>query len=250
MSSFFTSTLNTIESNFTDRKTREEIEGFAIGAASFAVAEEIPVIGEVQLAGQILDFFDPFGYNQALSEDAINTLVTKSINSILASQATGTACYQSGDITNQACVDAGISADDMKTFLSLSSTGQNQKLASINSWTRKTDPLSNNVPLYICTLQSDLTDISDPKRCSVPQYTELFSTYWNNNLNAYQNNLTGALQSAAAAQTSALQNEITQQEQTQDATNQKKLSRLKSVLIAATIIVFIVIYLIVNKIVK
>ena len=43
------------------------------------IMDEIPGLGELQMAGQVIDYIDPYGYNHVINRDAISNYMVQPV---------------------------------------------------------------------------------------------------------------------------------------------------------------------------
>lgn len=186
-----------VSGKFNDQATREKYESMAVMVGSLALAESIPGLGELQMAGQVIDFIDPYGYNQAITRDALDGILTNQYSSIQDMQTSILNCYQGNDPNSSDCAKAKISPDSLANFAKLSPTLQEKRLKSLTSWVTPMAPEVLYEDMYICQLDTTLGDITT--NCNDPVYKDLYTTFYNNNVASYQADAKAAAAKDAAA---------------------------------------------------
>jgi hypothetical protein len=169
--------------NLANKDSREKFEQLASMLGSIGVAEAIPGVGEIQMASMFIDFLDPYGYNQALTQDVLEQYVwTPQYNKIIEAQNNVTKCYTSGDST--ACTAVGITPDKLASYKSMSPTLQALTLKSRTSILTPADPVLQNPQQLSCQLSTSPDSMN--KECTDDLYKNTYLDFYNKNAAAYQ----------------------------------------------------------------
>lgn len=233
---YFGSIVNNLTNNIKDQQQREKMEDYAVMIGSIVAAEAIPVLGELQLGVQFLDFIDPYGYNQALNRDSLNQMLTSQYQSIQDMQASISDCYNSNGSNTQSCTNAGITADDLTRFQNYSPNVQQKLLKTSTSWLTPIDPIVRFPDALMCTTSTNPTQMAD---CKNPKYQGYYMDYWNKNVAQYQADANAAEQAAAQQAADSLSGD-----NDQDSRNNNNKRAIQLMLSVAFIVAVLVILLI------
>ena len=239
MSSFI-NTWNQIEGSFADTASREKIESMAVMIASIVIAEEVPVLGEIQMALQLIDFIDPYGYNQALTRSTLNKLMQEQYTKIQTAQTAMANCFTTSDPT--ACADAKISSSDLAEFKKLPQSLQDLRVKSLSSWATPFPPEVNYPDMMLCTLATTPERMQD---CKNDLYKTTYLDYFNKNAPAYQANAEEAEAQAAAQAAAGFSGNSTQ-----DASNSAHKKKIVIAVGVAYVVIIIIVFLLASKVFK
>lgn len=178
-----------MSSNMTNQEQREKIENYSMMLGSLAIASAVPGFGELQMGLQFLDFIDPYGYNQALTRESLDGMLTDQYTKIQASQESARQCL-SGEDPSQ-CDSLGITPDSLEKFNKLPSDLKTKRIKSITSWATPMDPIVKFPDALLCTTATNPEQIKD---CKNDLYRNLYLDYFNKNAPAYQANAEKARQ--------------------------------------------------------
>jgi hypothetical protein len=234
----FTKLWSHLESTFTDQDQRERLEGIACTLGSVAIAAEIPVFGEIQLGLQVLDFIDPYGYNQAINRDTLDSMLQPQFQKIVDMQNNVKTCYTTGT----GCDAVGITQAQVKEFQALPASLQEKRLKTITSWANPYPPEVNYPDMLLCTLATDVERI---EACKDPDYKRLYKEYWNQHINDYTKSPTTAYSTDVKQQVSSL---ITPTNLTQNKDNQDTKKKVNVMLVVGGVILVAAFYLMASKV--
>jgi hypothetical protein len=228
---------NTLQSDFSSQESREKVEDVAVMLSSIAVAEAVPVLGEIQMGLQFLDFIDPYGYNQALTREQITNILTNQYQQIQDAQTAMADCYTSGDTTS--CAKAKVKAADLQAFQALPASVQAKRIKSLSSWATPFPPEVNYPDMYLCKLA---TSPERMEKCQNQEYKALYQDYFQKHQSEYQANA----QAAEAAAIAQMSQGLTGGGDDQTGT----LNRVKGLSLIGLVIAVVIIYRLLKKVLK
>lgn len=179
---FYKKAIGEISHTFKNKEQREKMEDYANLGASILAAETVPVLGQAQLASQFLDFIDPYGYNKALNRKQVNEMLSNQYEKIGSAQQNILKCYSEKD--KESCKSAGISDEQLQTFLGYSEETQNKILKTRTSWLYPTNPVARYPQTFPCMVASDYDYIQT--NCKDEDYKKIYSKFWNENAEKFK----------------------------------------------------------------
>jgi len=171
------------------RKERQQLEQQATALAMMFIAEEIPGLGELMMAGIVLDYIDPYGYNNTLDRSAIDKFTTGMAQGTKVGMSALIKYLENNGDTSKFTDDEKTSWSKMKTHLppdilkmynNLEDDGKQRMINSLGSQGRVVNPINVNLSTLGNCLISDRDTIME-KNCKDNIYKKSYLDFWNNN---------------------------------------------------------------------
>ena len=188
----FDSAYKNIISSISNKKDREKVEDIAIMAASFGVMAAVPVVGEIQMGIQVLDFIDPYGYNRGMNRQDVDSLLNTQYQKIEDAQQNIQDCFVSGN--KDACKSSGITEDALQNYSSYSPEMQDKVIKMRTSWLYPTNPVARYSQIANCIISGNPDDIKS--LCKDDDYSRIYNDYWNKNKDKFESDAKKAQEEA------------------------------------------------------
>lgn len=183
-----------------ERKERQEKEQMLIAAAMPFIIDEIPGLGEIQMAGMVLDYIDPYGYNHTLDRSGVDKFVagmmggTQKAMSALATylQANGDTSALTDD--QWKIIGKPIPASwpkQLAMYNGFTDDGKKYMIDVLGAMGTVADPRSQNMD----TLGSCITSNNDQQMqqyCKNESYKNAYLKFWKENYDAFHKNAVDA----------------------------------------------------------